>query len=140
MQTKLWRNEYRTTKVCIDSYENQILVGRFYNPCYQEGVSFCSVMDFLKKMENMLDQMNFPQSFSEMKTFSKTPTTMMSKPYEEKIQQGKVATFSLRVLFRQDTSWQGSVAWLEGEREETFRSVLELLLLMDSALMLEESK
>jgi len=39
----------------------------------------------------------------------------------------------VKVLFRQNASWQGSIAWLEGKREESFRSVLELLLLIDSA-------
>ena len=49
-------------------------------------------------------------------------------------QQGRAATFALRVLFRQNASWQGSVSWMEGNREESFRSVLELLFLMNSAL------
>ena len=43
-------------------------------------------------------------------------------------------TFAVRILFRQNASWQGSVTWLEGNREESFRSVLELIFLMDSAL------
>ena len=45
-----------------------------------------------------------------------------------------MATFAVRVLFRQNASWQGEVTWLEGKREESFRSVLELILLMDGAL------
>jgi hypothetical protein len=48
--------------------------------------------------------------------------------------QGKVATFATKVLFRQNASWQGSVSWVEGQREEAFRSVLELLFLIDSAI------
>jgi hypothetical protein len=40
----------------------------------------------------------------------------------------------VRVLFRQNASWQGSVTWMEGRQEESFRSALELLLLMKSAL------
>jgi len=39
-----------------------------------------------------------------------------------------------RILFRQNASWQGSVVWVEGRQEERFRSALELVLLMDSAL------
>ena len=38
------------------------------------------------------------------------------------------------MIFRQNASWQGSVTWLDKGREESFRSVLELLLLMDSAI------
>ena len=44
----------------------------------------------------------------------------------------------MRILFRQNASWQGSVTWLEGGRDESFRSVLELLLLMHSALETEQ--
>ena len=133
MQAKQWGNEYRTTTICVDSYENQVLTGRFYNPYYPEGIQFHSVMGFLQKMEEMLNQMNFPQAFSGVRTFSKTPIMTAREVHEGKIQKGKLATFALRVLFRQNTSWQGSISWLEGGREETFRSVLELLFLMDSA-------
>lgn len=38
------------------------------------------------------------------------------------------------MIFRQHTSWQGVVIWLEQQMEQSFRSVLELILLMDSAL------
>ena len=57
-----------------------------------------------------------------------------ARPVELTTRTGAKATFVVRVLFRQHTSWQGSVAWLEGHNEETFRSVLELVMLMDSAL------
>lgn len=139
MQVKQWGNEYRTTSVCIDSYENQVLAGRFYNPYYPEGVSFHSVMDFLLKIEEMLDQMNFPQAFSDVRTFSKPTAVVVMESHEGKIQKGTLATFALKVLFRQNTSWQGSIKWLEGGHEETFRSVLELLFLLDSAVSAGEA-
>jgi hypothetical protein len=91
-------------------------------------------MNFLLKMEEMLDQMNFPQAFSDVRTFAKIPAMPKCETLENKIQKGELATFALRVLFRQNTSWQGSVSWLEGGREETFRSVLELMFLLDSAI------
>jgi len=37
-------------------------------------------------------------------------------------------------MFRQHASWQGGVLWVEGKAEQSFRSALELILLMDSAL------
>ncbi|NLW65775.1 MAG: hypothetical protein GXY26_06040, partial [Clostridiales bacterium] len=36
--------------------------------------------------------------------------------------------------FRQNASWQGVITWAEDRREESFRSALELVFLMDSAL------
>ena len=135
MQPRPWGNEYRTTRVCIDSYENQVPVGRISNLFYPDEIRFHGVMDFIKKMETMLDQMNFPQAFSSVRTFAKAPAMDARTSHDGKVSKGAIATFSLRVLFRQNTSWQGSVAWVEGKREESFRSVLELLLLMDSAAM-----
>jgi hypothetical protein len=45
-----------------------------------------------------------------------------------------MATFFVRIIFRQNASWQGSVLWLEGQREQRFRSALELIFLLDNAL------
>ena len=133
MQQKRWGNEYRTTVVCIDSYEKRVPEGRFYNPHYPEGVRFHGVVDLLTKMENMLDQMRFPQPFSCVRTFSEAPVSEPKAPDGTTAHEGELATLAVRVLFRQNASWQGSVTWLEEDREESFRSVLELILLLDSA-------
>ena len=45
-----------------------------------------------------------------------------------------MATFKLSILFRQNSSWQGSVLWLEEDSEAQFRSALELVKLVDSVL------
>ena len=111
MGERLRGNEYRTTTICVDEYDNGVPVGRFYNPACSEGIPFQSLSQLLVKLQELLDGMSFPQSF----TLNR-------------------ATFGVRILFRQNASWQGSVSWLEGEREESFRSVLELILLMDSAM------
>ena len=60
-------------------------------------------------------------------------------PSENEPHTGKIATFSVRVIFRQNASWQGSVTWLEEKTEENFRSVLELVLLMHSATSPEDT-
>lgn len=126
-------NAYHTTIVCVDSYTDGVPAGRFYNPYLQEGVRFASLVDFLQKMESLLDDMNFPQTFTVTRTFAPVRAAEPALA-EERIPSGGMATFSLKVLFRQNSSWQGSIAWLEGKREEGFRSVLELIFLMDSAL------
>ena len=134
MQGKAWGNEYRTTVVCVDTYESGVIAGRLYNPYLHEGICFHNVMEFLLKMEDLLDQMRFPQSFTAARSFSPPPRQVAASPPDESPREGKRATFAVRVLFRQNASWQGSVSWLEGGKEESFRSALELLLLMNSAL------
>ena len=130
---KAWGNEYRTTLVCVDTYENGTIAGRFYNPYIKSGQEFKSLMEFLKAMERTLDVMNFPQSFTAARTFAPAPT-IQSEAADPGSRTGKIATFAVRILFRQNASWQGSVVWIEEGREESFRSALELVFLMDSAL------
>ncbi len=134
MSSKHWENGYRTTMICVDSYERNVPAGRFYNQYHPEGVLFHGAIDLIKKMETMLDQMNFPQSFSAVRSFAEKPNIASDGFSNAASRKGNLATFSLKVLFRQNTSWQGSISWLEGKREESFRSVMELLLLMDSAI------
>lgn len=133
MQERPRGNEYRTTVVCIDSYEGCVPKGRFYNPAREGGTAFGSLSQMVAEMEDMLDEYQIPQSFTTVRRFSHGCARPRSAA-EDLEQQGKKATFLVRILFRQNASWQGSVSWLEGRQEESFRSVLELILLMDGAL------
>jgi len=125
-------NEYRTTIVCVDTYENDVPKGKIYNPFLTGGASFQSLMQFILQMENLLDEMRFPQSFTAKREFA--PVESAPAPTAEQATTGDLATFSVRVLFRQNASWQGSVTWLETGQEESFRSTLELLMLMHGAM------
>jgi hypothetical protein len=100
----------------------------------QQGIEFVGVIDLLRSMEDMYEQISFPQAFLSKRTFAPGITERMVTTSGENIRSGKLATFSVRLLFRQNASWQGSVTWCEGRVDESFRSVLELLFLMDSAL------
>ena len=130
---KLWIPENRKTTVCVDSYENGILTGRFYG-ANQEEESFCSLSQFLVMMDEMLEHNQAPQSYTAPRRFSNClhPGSVVGKTGS--IRRGMQATFELQILFRQHTSWQGVVVWKEQRLEQSFRSVLELILLMDSAL------
>lgn len=134
MQTKLRGNQYRSTAVCVDAYRDSIPAGFLYNPAWDGGKRFNGTMQFLLYMKSLLDGANSPQPFMEVRLFGDETSPLPASPCKEKIRHGKLATFTVRILFRRNASWQGSVLWLEGKRETSFRSVLELLLLMDSAL------
>ena len=133
MSNQTWGNEYRTTIVCVDSYHNGVPVGRFYHPYYPNGESFYGLARLLTRMTETLDAMDFPQSFTAARTFMSAPA-QRRQPTEETTREGQLATFAVRILMRQNATWQGAVTWLEGGRSQNFRSALELVLLMDSAL------
>lgn len=60
MPMKQWGNAYRTTVVCVDSYDEHVLRGRLYNPHQPEGIAFRSAMEFLLRMEDLLDDIPIP--------------------------------------------------------------------------------
>ena len=82
-----------------------------------------------------------PQHSMEPRVFGKRVST---KRYDKKgvticidpaivCSKGKMATFLVSVLFRQNASWQGTVRWVEEKKEVNFRSALELLHIINSA-------
>ena len=132
MHQQIWVDENRKILVCVDSYEDGVPKGRFYYPG-QNGSSFASLSQFLLQVEDALDRRNVPQAYAPPKSFALFFRTEGGggPPPNPK---GALATFELNVIFRQHTSWQGILHWRERKVEHSFRSVLELLLLLDSAL------
>lgn len=53
---------------------------------------------------------------------------------EEKRGSPPKATFVVRIHFRRNSTWQGTVTWADTKRTQNFRSALELVRLMDSAM------
>lgn len=44
------------------------------------------------------------------------------------------------VRYRQNSTWQGDFYWVEEKKEEKFKSVLELLILIDNILLTKEKE
>lgn len=54
---------------------------------------------------------------------------------EQKKVGEKSNTFVVKVLQDQNKTWQGSITWTEGEQTQCFRSALEMLNLMNNAVI-----
>ena len=124
----------RTVMVYVDSYDEGIPTGRFHIASEQDAQPFHGLSRLLLGINGNLDRENFPQSFSELRKFQMPSKQSDGASLSADLQNGAVATFSMRILFRQNSSWQGSLTWIEGNQEEYFRSVLELIVLMENAL------
>ncbi len=124
----------RTTILCVDSYEDAVPSGRFYHLQLGEGKRFHGLIQLLISLEQKFDEVKFPQAFDAIRVFAPPKETNPRDENSSPPSRGKLATFSIRILFRQNASWQGSILWIEGNEEESFRSVLELIFLIDSAL------
>ncbi|MDO5546562.1 MAG: hypothetical protein Q4F81_12245 [Eubacteriales bacterium] len=136
MMNHPWNQQ--TVLVCVDCYESGVPRGRLYLPG-QEGARFDSLSQLLLRAERLLDRTGGVQSFTTPRIFA------LAKPLEDapcgagELTRGSAGTFEMRVLFRQHASWQGELLWLEKNTRQSFRSVLELITLMDSALRAEEN-
>ena len=126
---------YRSIRLCVDSYDHGVMTGRFFHPSLKDGsCDFHSLVQLLLQIEQLLDSINYPQAYTAKRTFAPTSDLHLSGGDPGQSRTGRKATFLIKLMFRQHASWQGSVTWVEGKGEQTFRSVLELVLLMDSAL------
>lgn len=118
--------------VCVDNCREGVLSGRFYSRMVSEGRIFRCLTEFLQEMESILNSTGTPRSNTKIRTFGGNQIPS-AEPAPVKIRTGEQATFLVQILFRQNATWQGSVTWLEGKREQRFRSVLELIQLICSA-------
>ena len=131
----------RTTLICVDSYENGVLQGCYYNYSRpDDAIAFHSLTQLLVGMEQLLDSANYPRSFTAHRSFMELTELKTEETLNGKARKGALGTFIVKVLFRQHTSWQGTVTWQEAKCDQSFRSVLELILLMDSALSGKETE
>ena len=124
----------KTSVVRIDSYEAKNPKGALANPFFEGERCFENLTQLILMMEEMQDALNYPQKAMESRRFK--PVEASGLPLETlPVELVKpLATFKIRILFRQNASWQGSIFWLENKQESQFRSVLEMVLLIDSAL------
>jgi hypothetical protein len=110
--------------------------------CYSdEPVAFVCVLGIINEIGALLDATGSPASAVELRKFRKRGSSvferreaeMKTSPQEVISQKGEKGTFVVRVLHRQNATWQGSVTWAERNATQNFRSALELLKLMDGA-------
>lgn len=128
------KNDQRTLTLCIDSYENKVLTGRIWQGGSGSELTFNSCMSMITSLENLFNEQEMPQPERVMRSFVSRRSECSDSWKTRGTNVGQLATFQITVLFRRNSSWQGSVTWLESEKQIAFRSVLELLLLIDGAL------
>lgn len=127
--------EMKTSILRITGYDSHELSGTLKNPYFPKEMFFSNVVQLLMLMDEMLDSLNYPQRANEVRSFKSSPSASRALPAtEEQLALPALASFNLNVLFRQNSSWQGRLVWIEEKSEAQFRSVLELIMLMDNVL------
>lgn len=119
----------------VASYHERCLKGTLSGAFLDGSLAFRSTIELLCILEHLMDQAKFPQRSEESRVFLPAvhdPGGVVRAAAGEKAPV--IACFQVNVMFRQNATWQGSLFWADRGMEANFRSVLELLNLINSAL------
>ena len=148
MKEKLNVSASNIVNVCIDNIDGVERSGRFY--CYysKDPIFFRSIHELFRYMERFMNELNFPQSSTELRTYEdkqqkpanakRISFTEVSNREQILEQRGSIDTLAVYVRYRQNATWQGEVTWAEANKKKSFRSALELIRLIDGALEVDE--
>ena len=123
--------------IVIDSLKF-IIEKEFGNSCTVEFAK--TGRSVIELAENLFDQIKFPQASTQMRTFTDKSQKTVQPPEKKKSaeelekERGKMGTMLLYVQYRQRSTWQGVVKWVEGDQEWKFFSELELFKIINQAI------
>ena len=135
-------------RATIVPYSNGVIIGELHSRFLDEPYKFTSLIQMIRKMEDIFDIKKFPQSSVKLRSFGAYKQGSEKREAERRYpmidnnsdlivpdeQENSRCTFEIAVRFRQNASWQGEILWAEKNMRQNFRSVLEMLKLMDEAL------
>ena len=127
--------------LCINGCSNGELKGTLYHSYSTEGFRFENIEQMMFSMEKLYDWLNFPHAGTNGRSFLPAVKPQISHSERKKImsdesllsQHGDKSSFIVRVQHRQNSTWQGRITWMEQNQTVYFRSVWEMLKLMESA-------
>lgn len=127
--------------VCIDCRISENIKGRLYHGYNKEEISFANMEQMIFIMDSFYNQLKYPFPGTNERSFlnkenidGKERLIKVVEDRELLKNKGNLGTFIIRVQYRQNSTWQGTVTWVEENKTISFRSVLELLKLIDGAL------
>lgn len=130
--------------LCIDGIDSYGCSGMFWHAYSAEPVRFSSLGEMLFRMEALFDRLNFPRRGNSERNFVESGAHTGRRPEkeEEKVMsdqellnhKGSQETFIVRVQHRQNNTWQGRITWADKNKTLTFRSIWEMVHLMENAL------
>ena len=125
----------KTVLIYVDSYENSVPIGDACILFNEDYFHFNSLSQLLIGINDQIEHdNNSSQTFTNLEKFHAGLEQDGASYTVHHHHKGRVATFSILLICRHNSSWQGEITWLEKRKKENFRSVLELIMILDSAL------
>lgn len=127
--------------VCVNEHGEHGFSGLFYHLFLPEEFPFSNGADMLLRLDRLFDELDHPQAYfrardltNKAQSARKRKKRAISREPLHTLRRGRVATFQIIIRYRQNASWQGELHGAGEQAKTYFRSALELLRLMDSAL------
>ncbi|SCJ73341.1 hypothetical protein [Neobittarella massiliensis] len=129
--------------LCIDSSCETALQGRAYYADDQPPICFTELGRVVLQLDHIFDEIG-PQASTQGRRFGRQAVPAVEKKEGTPMAQitkhrGDKETFVVQIQYRQNATWQGKVTWADKDETKSFRSALELIKLIDSALDESES-
>lgn len=128
--------------LCIDRNGGGRTEGRLYHGYQREGIPFMGYEKIIRVAEELFNALGFPFMGTNDRDIygnthyyrKKERMTRILRDEDLLKKHGYLGTFAIRVQHRQHSSWQGKVTYLEENRSVHFRSLLELIKIIDGVL------
>ncbi|MBR0445328.1 MAG: hypothetical protein IJK14_08185 [Clostridia bacterium] len=127
--------------VCIDHRNDWEFTGDLFHAYQTDPTPFSDLGQMTLLMEKLFDELQFPHPgtnersfFPQNKPFSSHQERTKVMSDEQLLQKhGDIGTFIIRVQHRQNSSWQGRITWMEADKTIQFRSIWEMIKLIENA-------
>lgn len=129
--------KYSETRIYLSNAKHEDFCGYLEHRAGNQIWRFDDMVTLLALHERLFSNLKYPQTACELRSMDTTRPNNRKKRKFMTVDKSEMPletnpTFVVNVLYRQNASWQGTVQWVEGGIEKSFRSTLELIRLMDS--------
>lgn len=127
--------------LCVDRISRHRITGRLYHRYSNQVTPFVNGEQAVFLMEQLFDSLQFPYPSTLERSFSGDSKSAPASRQERLMndedllsKHGDLGSFIVRVQHRQNSSWQGTLTWMERDKTIHFRSIWEMIKLVESAL------
>lgn len=141
MSTQSYIGSPNGVVLCVDRISRHRMTGRLYHRYSKQVIPFVRGEQAVFLMEQLFDSLQFPYPSTLERSFSEelksAPTSRQERLMNDEdllSRHGDLGSFIVRVQHRQNSSWQGTLTWMERDKTVHFRSIWEMIKLVESAL------
>ena len=135
--------------IALLSYENGVVCGDLHSPVLKKSIQFHNLTELILIMDQIMKDLNIPeydernhhviiknQSLDIQLDYQDLKRDNFEKHLNHSLMYPKKSKdiFTVKVMYRQNNSWQGEMTWLRTNKTRFFRSALELVELIYSVI------